>query len=554
MILRPRQAQFVDRSVKALRKRRNTLGIAPTGAGKTVILSKIAGEIGGTSIILQHRDELVDQNANTFRKINPTVRTSLYTADFKSWQKQGATFAMMQTLALKKNLDTMPPADLVIVDEGHHIVNDSYVRIVAAAKERNPKVMLLGMTATPGRGDNRPMRSMFDNVCDQITLTELIRTGHLVPPVCYVIESVSREAMADLPKKADEFDMGAVEALMNKRAINEKVVQNWKEKAGDRQTVVFASTIVHAHAVCEEFRRQGVAAEVVSSEAGCDREGILRRFDRAEFQVVINVAILTEGWDCQRVSCVVLLRPCSFKSTVIQMVGRGLRIVDAERYPGVIKNDCIVLDFGYSLHAHKSLEQAIHLEGQEGPKECPSCTATIPAVCNECPICGYEWPQALIEEQQEREASDSNEPDDLHDFVLTEMQLIDRSPFRWEGFFDNAITVANGLDAWAMVIVYKGAHYALGGAAETGLKIIATSEKRMMAVAAADDFLREHGDDEVAAKTARWMHLPPTDKQLQYLGLTSLQAMGLSRYRASCMIQWQGMERPIQKRLQRLAA
>jgi superfamily II DNA or RNA helicase len=110
-------------------------------------------------------------------------------------------------------------------------------------------------------------------------------------------------------------------------------------------------------------------------------------------QVVVNVAVLTEGYDYTPTSCVVLLRPSSYKSTFIQMVGRGLRTVDPEEFPGVIKTDCIVLDFGTASLMHGSMEQEVNLDGHlhdgEAPtKDCPDCGAIVPLACMECPLCG----------------------------------------------------------------------------------------------------------------------------------------------------------------------
>jgi DNA repair protein RadD len=167
MQLRPRQRTFVDKCVSALG---NTLGVAPTGAGKTVMLSAVAGEYvnkGASALVIQHRDELVAQNRRTFEKVNPRASTGLFTADRKEWG-YGATFAMVQTLAgAQPGRDAA--LDFIAIDEGHHAVADSYLRIIDTAKKRNPKVKLLLVTATPNRGDKKALRGVVSNVADQIT-------------------------------------------------------------------------------------------------------------------------------------------------------------------------------------------------------------------------------------------------------------------------------------------------------------------------------------------------------------------------------------------------
>ncbi|MBU8537412.1 DEAD/DEAH box helicase, partial [Falsiroseomonas tokyonensis] len=132
MLLRPRQKLFVERSLRALGEHGNTLGVAPTGAGKTIMLSAAVGEHIGSSAakaaVLAHRDELTAQNLAKFRRVNPSISTSVVDAGQKSWGGQ-ATFAMVPTLTRQANLEAMPALDLLVIDEAHHAVADSYRRI-----------------------------------------------------------------------------------------------------------------------------------------------------------------------------------------------------------------------------------------------------------------------------------------------------------------------------------------------------------------------------------------------------------------------------------------
>jgi DNA repair protein RadD len=238
MQLRPRQRVFVDKSIAALSERGNTLGVAPTGAGKTVMLSATAGEFvnqGASAIILQHRDELVTQNRGTFEKVNPRRSTGLFTADRKEWGYD-CTFAMVATLANERNLAGMPPVDFLGIDEGHHAVAPSYMKIIHTARERNPNIKLFLVTATPGRGDGRALRAVVDNVSDQISLKELIEARLLVRPRTLVVDIGVQGELAGVKKTLNDFDMSAVEEIMDKSVLNDRVVEEWSKVANDRSS------------------------------------------------------------------------------------------------------------------------------------------------------------------------------------------------------------------------------------------------------------------------------------------------------------------------------
>lgn len=551
MQLRPRQTIFVEACGQALAEHGNTLGVAPTGAGKTVMLSAIAGGAiakGASGLVLQHRDELVSQNRDTFERVNPRASTGLYTAKRKQWGYD-CTFAMVQTLV--RNLDTMPPIDFMAIDEGHHAAADSYLQVIAKAKENNPEMKLLLVTATPNRGDKKALRGIVSNVADQISLKELIDARLLHRPRTMVVDIGVQSELANVRKTITDYDMAAVEAIMDKTVLNDQVVAAWREQGCDtRQTVVFCSTIQHAQHVAEAFRLAGVAAACVEGTmSAAERDAILTAYDKRELQVITNVAILTEGWDNQPTSCVILLRPSSYKSTMIQMIGRGLRIVDPERYPGLVKDDCIVLDFGTSILTHGSIEQDVDLD-QKGIKECPECNAVLPAQSKECAICGYAFPAPEPVDDGEQPGGDGGEggPKErsaLTDFVMTEVDLFNSSPYRYETLFDGVVEIAAAMQAWAICIAYQGRWHAICGSEKTGIKHLADTNDRLIALAAADDFLREHGDREAAGKARRWLSEPPSQKQLELLKIPAMQSFGLTKYRATCLLQWKFSERAV---------
>ncbi len=139
-------------------------------------------------LVLQHRDELVDQNRQKFRSFTKNrFSTSLFTRFEKDWSGQ-VVFSMVQTLSRKKHLETMPPIDFMVIDEGHHAVSKTYKEIINRAKELNPKLKISGWTATPNRGDKIGLGKAFEDLAAQILLSDLVHKGYLVPPTAYAIE------------------------------------------------------------------------------------------------------------------------------------------------------------------------------------------------------------------------------------------------------------------------------------------------------------------------------------------------------------------------------
>ncbi len=513
-------------------------------SGKTIMLSAVAGSYLGEpdakACILAHRTELTGQNRAKFERVNPGVTTSVFDANEKSWQGR-ATFAMVQTLSRQSHLGQMPTLDLLVIDEAHHSSSPSYRAVIDSVLERNPKADICGLTATPNRGDGKGLREVFSNVSDQITLGEMIAAGHLVPPRTFVVDVGVHEALKKVRKTAMDFDMDEVASILDKHLITEAVIKHWKEKASTRKTIAFCSTVEHARNVCDAFVAADVKSVLIYGELSDGERGArLAEYETGCAQVVVNVAVLTEGYDYTPTSCIVLLRPSSYKSTFIQMVGRGLRTVDPEEFPGVIKSDCIILDFGTASMMHGSLEQEVNLDdhphdGEAPTKDCPECDAIVPLACMECPLCGHVW---------ERQPQDSGVSED---FIMSEIDLLKRSNFRWCDLFgcDDAL-MATGFNAWSGIFFLHGRWYAVGGGKNLRPHLLAVGE-RTVCMAKADDWLNENENADSAYKTRRWLNEPPTPRQLQYLPREMRADFGMTRYQASALLSFQFNKLAIQR-------
>lgn len=211
--------------------------------------------------------------------------------------------------------------------------------------------------------------------------------------------------------------------------------------------MAFCSTIKHAEDVARRaFREAGVEAESVHGELGIkERRAIMAAYDRGNMQMLANPMILTEGWDCQLCSSVLLLRTSSHKSTMIQMAGRGRNSTHAAIL-AVLKGDCLILDFGISLLTHGNLNAEITLgnsrtgEKKEARKKtCPDCDADLPVQVRECPLCGYEFRVELTEDGFYNE---------IEELRLIEIDLLNNSPFRWISLFESdRVLVATGFES-----------------------------------------------------------------------------------------------------------
>jgi DNA repair protein RadD len=542
MIPHRRQFRMVQRAVDALYKYGNTLLVAPTGTGKTVILSELVKsllrKIGpAKALVLVHRSELLEQNRATFMKVNPEISTSVFDAKEKYFSGQ-AVFGMVLTLS--KNLEQMPKFDYLIIDEAHHAATASYMSIIDCCRALNDKLQIVGCTATPIRGDGQGLNKVFDNVGDQITLGETVASGYLVAPKTYIIDvkGVTNDALQKVQLIAKDYDKDEVAAILNKSIVTAAVIKHWRALAGNRKTIVFCSTVAHAQDVCNGFVAESINAVLIHGElSDRDRKARLAEFKSGNAQVIVNVAVLTEGYDCPPIACVVLLRRSSNKSTFIQMVGRGLRtFVNSEVFPNIIKADCIVLDFGASSLIHGTLEQIIddntvvHTTGDV--KLCPTCSAQVPSICTQCPICGHTWtPERpfTIRPMVRKE---------IHgDFVMVEFQLfLDSSKFRWCKLIgdDNAL-ITTGSNAWGGIFFLDKSWFAVGWSRTAGdssklwkkkhqssepvddLELLAVGD-REKCIQCADDWLNSKEPNESAHyKTNQTLDQPPSDRQMKWL-------------------------------------
>ena len=296
------------------------------------------------------------------------------------------------------------------------------------------------------------------------------------------------------------------------------MIRHWKEKAGDRQTVVFCSTVDHAAATSPPPSTPPASRprSSTASMGDAERKATLAAYAAGEIQVIVNVAVLTEGWDHPPTSCVVLLRPSSYKSTMIQMVGRGLRTVNPEEYPGVVKTDCVVLDFGTSSLIHGSLEQDVDLDGQPGDGR--RADQDLPGLRGGDPARRHGMP-ALRPCLRARASGEARRPGSRSaGFIMTEIDLLERSSFAWVDLFgDDAALMANGFNAWARRLLPETAAGMPSAARKDKPAALLGVGERIVCLARPTTGSTPTRPTRAPTRPRRWLRQPPTEKQLAYL-------------------------------------
>lgn len=321
---------------------KKTLLVLPTGTGKTIVFSKVIEDRvkkGERVLVLAHRGELLDQAADKLEQ-----STGLKTATEKAEQTSLGSFyrvvvGSVQTMMREKRLEQFDPDffDTIIIDEAHRTIADSYLRVLHHFEGAN----VLGVTATPDRGDMKNLGSYYESLAYEYTLPKAIKEGYLAP-----IKALTIPLQLDLSKvgqSVGDFSTRDLGSALD--PYLESIADEMVKVASDRKTVVFLPLVDTSKRFTEILNKKGFKAVEINGESK-DRAEILEDFDKGKYNVLCNSMLLTEGWDCPSVDCVVVLRPTRVRSLYSQMVGRGTRL-----FPG--KEELLLLDFLWHTDRHE---------------------------------------------------------------------------------------------------------------------------------------------------------------------------------------------------------
>lgn len=319
-----------------------TLLVLPTGCGKTIVFAKITEECvrnGKRVLILAHRGELLSQASDKIEKACG-LKCAVEKADescLDSWYR--ITVGSVQTLMREKRLSNFSADhfDVIIIDEAHHAVSDSYTRILSYFKNAD----VLGVTATPDRGDMKNLGKVFQSLAYEYTLPKAIKEGYLSP-----IKAVTIPLKIDftgVSVQAGDFKASDIDTALDPYLY--QIAEEMKTYCLSRKTVVFLPLVKTSQKFRDILNAAGFTAAEVNGESP-DRSEILEDFDNGKYNVLCNSMLLTEGWDCPSVDCVVVLRPTKVRSLYSQMVGRGTRLCNG-------KTELLLLDFLWHTERHE---------------------------------------------------------------------------------------------------------------------------------------------------------------------------------------------------------
>ena len=407
--LRPYQEEAIEAVLEARKEGVKRMVISlPTGAGKTVIFSRLAAMAKQQVLVLAHREELLQQARD---KIERTLRGMGKDdlVDIEQGAKRSAREAKVSVCSIRslrpERLGSMMQGrrvGLIIYDECHHAAADDNRRVLEqiGCFEEDWPGTLLGFTATTRRGDGKGLDEVFEEIVYSRTIGQMIRDGYLAPLRGYRVAT-----SADLRRvgaSGGDFNVEELAEAVDVQERNALVARSIQELARDRRTLVFCVTVAHAKSLARALNKIGVPTGLIHGEMkAAQREFVLENYREGRLQALTNVMVLTEGFDDPGVSCVVMARPTRSSSLYTQCVGRGTRLA-----PG--KEDCLVLDFVdlsdvtlTTLPSLFGLPKDLQLDGEEVEEV----KEKLGHIFNQCPQLEMDPGEIMLSEIQRRAAS-----------------------------------------------------------------------------------------------------------------------------------------------------
>ena len=372
--------------------------VAPTGAGKTVVASDLSKRLVAKHkriLFLAHRREIIQQTSRKLHRSGVSHGIIMAGADAGLRPQAPVQVASIDTLrarALNRDVIPLPVADIIFIDEAHHARALTYERVIDAY----PKAAVIGLTATPCRGDGRGLGNIFTKLIECPQVEELIGLGVLVRSRVYAPVDPD---LTGVRTQNGDYVTHQLASRMNTDRLVGDIVTHWLQYGERRRTVLFAVDVAHSVHIRNEMIRAGVRAEHLDANTPItERETILAHLASGETELVTNCMVLTEGWDMPQVGCCILARPTKQMGLYRQMIGRVLRAAAG-------KQDAIILDHSGACYRHGLPEDPVEwtlatdrraanpahekrkVGGEFRLRECPECNALM--AIPPCGHCGW---------------------------------------------------------------------------------------------------------------------------------------------------------------------
>lgn len=507
-------------------KTRRQLIVLPTGTGKTIVFAAISKDFNKRTLILAHRDELIQQAVAKARLYWPEADIGIVKADLQEYDHQ-IVVGSVQSCMYKKRIKRLKEQgfQILIIDEAHHAVAASYQKIIKKLGfiRKTGKQLLLGFTATPERADNLGLGDTFQKIVFMRSIATMIAQGYLCPVSAHrCLTGVSLDGIRTL---RGDFQVGDLATAVNIQGRNEFIVDKYQLHGEGRKAVAFCVDVQHCHDLAKAFNDRGITAKAVWGAMDLDeRRRTLVELHDGTIKICTSCGVLTEGFDEPSINCILMARPTKSRGLYIQCVGRGLRT-------DMGKSDCLVLDFadqGHDLNSVMTLRN------------------TMPEV-----IEASEREELLLKEETDKP---SNVP--VIEVYDGQFDILGRAAFLWVDIGDGEYSLMD--DAYREIIlspVGDDKYMATLWRNDIKTDILDRPLPLDYARGVCEDYARQYLEIKYCESTSLLYstnRLAPTDKQIKLLEKYGISADNMSKSQAAIAIrQYHAIHK---KQLRQLAA